>query len=389
MESSSDQFSEYIDDNLPMDMMTAASTGDNNLVRAFLEQGYNPNEINSNGWSALMYASTYGFVRVVRVLVEYKADVNKKEPKCGKTALMMASGNGHTRCIELLVHMGKADILMRDDNGNNAAWYACHHGHGTNMIIARLLDIQCSSPRTPVKLSTSNNRNVPSITLATPDNSQQVKEKKPLNLNAPPFIASSFLTPTRPSTTNEKQSKQSKSPVSSRTFPRNTPNTETPVYPVSKEQSQTLLQQKRAILGGQGANSHVSVKPNLPLSPNNSPALPKNLETLLARVDLDKYMYHDLFEQNGIDLYMFLTLTDQDFVALGITPFGHRRKLMLSQIRFRESVEIRSTPETILSDYLLVQREQLLNEIDTLKAHITAIHMAKALNIHLQDSSKQ
>jgi hypothetical protein len=45
----------------------------------------------------------------------------------------------------------------------------------------------------------------------------------------------------------------------------------------------------------------------------------------------------DLFLTNEIDLTMFTTLTDQDFVSIGIASFG-ARKIMLNAIQGTSSL---------------------------------------------------
>jgi hypothetical protein len=299
------------------------------------------------------------------------------------------------------VNLGKADLLVEDSKGNDASWYAVHYGHGTNKIIVRLLEIKTPSINQRTPNMPSDQQEIPSITVGTPSDDAQSSPRKRLNVQTPHSNlranAPSFFTPnsgqhqgqatksmqqfyTPNSSQRQSTSSLHQSSVPSRTFPRISNNTQTPVIPVSTEQ---IIKQKRAILG-QHLKTPTSGRSNVEqLSPHGSPPLPSDLRTLLVRLDLG--FYHELFVKEGIDLYMFLTLSDSDFLAVGIAPFGHRRKLMLSQIRFRETVEIRSTPETILSDYLLVQREQLMNEIDNLKSYITAMHMVKALNHQVQD----
>lgn len=89
-----------------------------------------------------MYAAHYGHYNVIRLLLQHGANSSLQEPEGGKTALMLAASNGHTRCIETLVCQGGADIAQRDFSGNSASFYATHYGHGGNKIIARFLAIR-------------------------------------------------------------------------------------------------------------------------------------------------------------------------------------------------------------------------------------------------------
>lgn len=61
-----------------------------------------------------MYAANYGHYNVIKALLDHNANSNYKDATNGRTALMLAASNGHTRCIEMLVGQGKADIRIKD-----------------------------------------------------------------------------------------------------------------------------------------------------------------------------------------------------------------------------------------------------------------------------------
>lgn len=60
-----------------------------------------------------MYAAHYGHYNIVKALLEKRADANHRDAN-GCTPLMCSAQNGHTRCIEMLVSQGKADIKIKD-----------------------------------------------------------------------------------------------------------------------------------------------------------------------------------------------------------------------------------------------------------------------------------
>jgi len=123
------------------EFLEASRLGDLTGIKNFLQKFcFLVNNTDANGFTALMYAASYGHYNIIKSLLEYNADSNLKELSAGRTALMMAASNGHTRCIEMLVQ-GKADIRLKDNQGYTAAYYATHYGHGGNKIIARLLNI--------------------------------------------------------------------------------------------------------------------------------------------------------------------------------------------------------------------------------------------------------
>ena len=61
-----------------------------------------------DGWTALMWASIKGHVRVVRILVAHGADVTQGTTDNGRTALMVASDKGHAEVVRILLVEGHA-----------------------------------------------------------------------------------------------------------------------------------------------------------------------------------------------------------------------------------------------------------------------------------------
>jgi len=123
----------------PADLFRACETGSLNYVRQALLTR-DPNIMNDAGWTPLMYASHYGYYTIVEKLVEAGAKIDFPHPITGKTALMMAAGNGHTRCLEKLVS-SDANLRQKDFKGNTAADYAHMHGHASNRLLAHILGI--------------------------------------------------------------------------------------------------------------------------------------------------------------------------------------------------------------------------------------------------------
>ncbi|AVL94163.1 putative ankyrin repeat protein [Megavirus vitis] len=102
-------------------------------IRYFCER--NPENIDDPsalGWSALMYAcyiSTNKFIHdIIRILIDYGANVNFKDNMFNVTPLMLAcnvaSKSGNNEIIKLLLERG-AQINVQDKNGNTALMHAC------------------------------------------------------------------------------------------------------------------------------------------------------------------------------------------------------------------------------------------------------------------------
>ncbi|XP_054839766.1 fibronectin type 3 and ankyrin repeat domains protein 1 [Eublepharis macularius] len=83
--------------------------------------------LNKLGFSALMVASQKGFVRLVEILVENNADVNKKNSS-GKDSLMIACFSGHLDIVKYLRSQG-ASWESRDYGGCTAMHWAADGGH--------------------------------------------------------------------------------------------------------------------------------------------------------------------------------------------------------------------------------------------------------------------
>jgi ankyrin repeat protein len=113
--------------------MWASSQGRVETVKLLLEAGSNVNAVDSDGVSALMWASgseaadeeshkkglletaTKGHVEVVQFLLKYGAQADLKD-KDGITAIMFASYHGHVGAVLTLLNFGAdADLLNKNE----------------------------------------------------------------------------------------------------------------------------------------------------------------------------------------------------------------------------------------------------------------------------------
>lgn len=335
----------------------AASIGNFRLVMDYVRVGVDPNSANSNGWTPLMYAAEFGHFGVVEVLIDAGVNVNSCEWTKRKTALMMAAANGHTRCVELLVNKGRANIHQIDSEGNTAAFYAISHGHGDNQVMASLLAI--AKPPTKSRLpktSTPKNtgfRHVPSISVGgvgehtEPKTSFAGSGKQMLTGPTTGYYSffggtsmPSLLSPMSP--VKNSATDVCSSPLASRCGPFSTPNL-----------------------------ARMAVKKEDPY--------PSTMGDLLDRLNLS--LYKDLFSFHEIDLETFILLSDADVESIGVTLMGHRKQLRVAQLRLIHDIEVRSVGESVLSDWLLVEKDRLTKENQMLKSCILQLRdeVAKAL----------
>jgi len=75
----------------------------------------------------LATASCFGYLEIVKLLIEAGADVDQKERTSGSTALIGAAENDHTAVLEFLITKG-ADMNAVDAGGRTALMHACENG---------------------------------------------------------------------------------------------------------------------------------------------------------------------------------------------------------------------------------------------------------------------
>lgn len=63
------------------------------------------NEIDDKGLTPLLWAATYGQLASVNLLIEKGANIHYKGPT-GENALLLASANGHTHIVKVLLSLG-------------------------------------------------------------------------------------------------------------------------------------------------------------------------------------------------------------------------------------------------------------------------------------------
>ena len=106
----------------------------------------NVNLRDKNRWTALMYASRYGHVEIVKLLLS-KPDLNVNlQSEGGWTALMIASWKGKVEIVKLLLSRSKSvytgmsetltrstnqrlDVNIEDESGETALMLASKNGH--------------------------------------------------------------------------------------------------------------------------------------------------------------------------------------------------------------------------------------------------------------------
>ena len=76
----------------------------------------------------MMLAASNNFARVVELLIEHGADINRVDHSNGWSALIWAAKRGHTETVSVLLKHG-ADFSLIDDAGKSALDYAETKGY--------------------------------------------------------------------------------------------------------------------------------------------------------------------------------------------------------------------------------------------------------------------
>ncbi len=106
------------------DVIPAALEGNLTVVEQALYQGYDPNQLDPEGRTTLMYAAFNGHTEVVDKLIQYKADVNIQDTT-GSTALMFAASGPSTETVALLLEKGaRIDTVDSGEHFSALMWAA-------------------------------------------------------------------------------------------------------------------------------------------------------------------------------------------------------------------------------------------------------------------------
>lgn len=111
----------------------AVSVNDTSIMEECILNGFDINECDNNGHSAIHYASKVSNADLLIFLIRHGANVNSRD-LYGNTPIIIACSKGDVRISEILIKNG-CNINIRNKNCNTALNYAIHE----NIEITELL----------------------------------------------------------------------------------------------------------------------------------------------------------------------------------------------------------------------------------------------------------
>lgn len=106
-------------------LLLACQAGDIGLVSLMINLGADINARSTNGCTALIEASKFGYGSVVDILLNGGVDVNA-EDNSGESTLIWATINGHKGIVKKLLK-SNVDVKSKDKKGNTALMWAVYY----------------------------------------------------------------------------------------------------------------------------------------------------------------------------------------------------------------------------------------------------------------------
>ncbi|XP_065780323.1 ankyrin repeat and SAM domain-containing protein 3 isoform X2 [Muntiacus reevesi] len=404
-------------------LMLASSCGNESIAYFLLQQGAELEMKDIQGWTALFHCTSAGHQQMVKFLLDSGANANVREPVYGFTPLMEAAAAGHEIIVQYFLNHG-VKVDTRDHSGATARMLAKQYGHMkiVGLIDAHSPSLPKSLYRSPEKyedLSSSDEcgsvpprqrpcrkkglsihegpRALARITAiglggrAQQPRYEQMPPRGYVSFNSSdehPLEGGGLCYRDVTSPINERDVESSSSSSREQAFSANpgvmrsssseglarAPGLSSEASLESNEDSDHV---RRSSVRKQ-TKSYVKTKnrysssdsqwaPSAATSyaPGASPQTdrpsysgPQDLATLLEQIGCLKYL--QVFEEQDVDLRIFLTLTESDLKEIGITLFGPKRKMTSAIARWHSSARPPSDAlELAYADRLEAEMQEL------------------------------
>ncbi|XP_074052392.1 ankyrin repeat and SAM domain-containing protein 3 isoform X3 [Macrotis lagotis] len=355
-------------------LMLASSCGNESIAYFLLQQGAELEMKDIHGWTALFHCTSAGHQQMVKFLLDNGANANLREPTYGFTPLMEAAASGHEIIVQYLLNHGvKVDV--GDYTGATARALAMKYGH---MKIVGLIDIHTASlPKTlyrtpeqvpPQGYVTFNNSEGNSIEgedlryrdVTSPINEQDVESSSSREENA---FCTNLVTIRSSSSSSEGLTKalgvSSEASLESNEDSDHSHKSSVRKQAKSYTKAKNRYSNNESQLSLGSGTSGISSPPGLIFKPERPIySGPQDLATLLEQIGCLKYL--QVFEEQDVDLRIFLTLTESDLKEIGITLFGPKRKMTSAIARWHSNARPPSDAlELAYADRLETEMQEL------------------------------
>ena len=143
----------------PVEFAWAVEQNNLKKVRAWLEEGLDPEYQGKEIGTGLMIAAWYGHIPMMALFVEHGANPRRAN-RHGEQPIQLAAWNNHVEAVKWLLAHGVS--LNRDGNYWSALHYAVFNGHGdlSKYLIAQGADVNARSPNrsTPLMMAVREGR---------------------------------------------------------------------------------------------------------------------------------------------------------------------------------------------------------------------------------------
>ncbi|KAF3313971.1 hypothetical protein TWF173_005563 [Orbilia oligospora] len=105
-------------------------------------------EFKFEGYTAILWAVSFGNETLVKLLIENNADLEAREERTSYTPLISATCSGNIGMVRLLLNRDAA-IEAKDDTGNNSLWHAAELGHEeiAELLLSRGAEINSTNQK--------------------------------------------------------------------------------------------------------------------------------------------------------------------------------------------------------------------------------------------------
>ncbi|XP_055460424.1 ankyrin repeat and SAM domain-containing protein 3 [Psammomys obesus] len=405
-------------------LMLASSCGNESIAYFLLQQGAELEMKDIQGWTALFHCTSAGHQQMVKFLLDSGANANVREPVYGFTPLMEAAASGHEIIVQYFLNHGvkvdtrdhsgaTARMLARqyghmkivalmdthspalpknlyrspekyeDLSSSDESWpvpqrqrpcrkkgLSIHEGP---RALARITAIGLGGktqtsyeqvpPRGYVTFTSSDENTLEGEGLCyrdvtSPINERDVESSSSSSREEPTFCGS--LGPVWRSSSSDGLARAQG--LSSEASIESSEDSDHARKSSVRKQTKSYLKNKSRYSNSDGhwpSSTGTACTPGSAPQAEKSPySGPQDLATLLEQIGCLKYL--QVFEEQDVDLRIFLTLTESDLKEIGITLFGPKRKMTSAIARWHSSARPPSDAlELAYADRLEAEMQEL------------------------------